>query len=62
MMKSICEKDGTHRGIIADLKTYERVKNGKADWKDHIKPKLKSVIIPFELFERLMNLDKEKEC
>lgn len=58
-MKAICKTSGAFRGIIADEAMYEKVKAGERDWKPHIKEKLDEVIIPYKLFEYLMELDKE---
>ena len=60
-LKTICDYDGLFTGNIPDIKTYEELKKGQKDWKPHIKPKLRAVTIPYELFERLMKLDKESE-
>lgn len=58
-MKVNCNRDGNFTGLIPDIKTYDEVKNGTKDWKSHIKPKLKAVTIPFELFEYFLDLDRE---
>ena len=57
-LKTICSYNGLFTGSIPNIETYEELKNGKRDWKPHIKPKLEAVTIPYELFVRLMNLDK----
>ena len=59
-MKAICDNDGYFIGGIPDVETYEKVKTGEADWKKHIKPKLKTVQIPYELFLHLMATDKKQ--
>lgn len=46
------------RGKVENETVYEQLKNGETDWKEHIKAKLQSVEIPYELFLRLMELDK----
>ena len=57
-VKSISNESG-FRGMIPDMGTYERLKNGETDWKDHVKNKLKDVVIPYELFVKLMEQDKQ---
>ena len=47
------------KGLIPDEVTYEKLKNGETDWKDHIKAQLKTVEIPYNLLIRLMELDKD---
>lgn len=50
------------RGITAMLSTvedYERLKKEEIDWKPHIKSQITRIEIPFELFMRLMALDKD---
>lgn len=58
-MKAICTRNGDFRGLVKDQETYERLKAGEVDWKPHVKEKLNEVIIPYKLFEYLMELDKE---
>lgn len=58
-MKAICDNK-SYKGLIESEEQYENVKNGKADWKAHIKPKIKSVIIPYDLFLRLMEADRKQ--
>lgn len=60
-MKALCDYDGTFKGLIEDVGIYEGLKNGKADWSPNVKNKLTHVTIPYELFNRLMLLDKEVE-
>ena len=57
-MKALCCGDGMFRGKIADAEVYEKVKDGELDWKPHIKPYLKSVEIPYDVFCRLLELDR----
>lgn len=45
-------------GKILDEETYELVKTGKADWKPGVKAKMTHMIVPVEVFYRLMELDK----
>lgn len=59
-MKAHRHHDGW-RGLIPSLDIYEEVKNGTKDWKPHVKNEMKEVIIPYELFVRLMALDKGEE-
>jgi hypothetical protein len=56
-MKAICNRDSTFTGKIPDFETYEKVRMGAADWNKHIKPKLESVTIPYDLFIYFMSLD-----
>lgn len=44
-------------GHIEDEVTYEKVRNGVADWKPHIKAKLTHIKIPIAVFNRLIELD-----
>lgn len=48
-------------GTIPDNETYQEVKNGNKDWKPHIKSRMTHILIPYELFCRLMELDKAGE-
>jgi hypothetical protein len=45
------------KGIVESLDMYDKLKKGEVDWKDHVKPNLKSITIPAELFFRLMEQD-----
>ena len=45
-------------GKILDEETYELVKAGEADWKPNVKAKMTHMIVPVEVFYRLMELDK----
>lgn len=45
-------------GQIYDEETYERVKAGELDWKPTVKAKMTHMVIPTEVFYRLMELDK----
>lgn len=51
------ERQGTI-GHIEDEVTYEKVRNGIADWKPHVKAKLTHIRIPIAVFNRLIELDK----
>lgn len=44
-------------GLISDEETYKNLKNNEIDWKEHIKDKIETIIIPKDLFYRLMVLD-----
>lgn len=59
-MKALCKSNGTFKGVIPDEDTYNDVKNDKKDWKPHLKSKMTSVEIPYELFLRLLNLDRKQ--
>ena len=58
-MKALYNRDGTTKGLIPDFETYSKLKLGKVDWKPHLKGKLKSVEIPYDVFEHLMERDVE---
>ena len=58
-MKAICRSDGGFKGLIPDMDIYQKLQAGLADWKPHLKSKIKSVEIPYELFEHFMALDKD---
>lgn len=45
-------------GQIYDEETYERVRDGEADWKPAVKAKITHMLIPAEVFYRLMELDR----
>lgn len=60
-MKAHCIKDGSFKGIIESEKIYEKLKNGDTDWTENVKGRLSSVTIPYDLFVRLMALDKAVE-
>ena len=44
-------------GLISDEEMYKKLKNNETDWKEHIKDKIETIIIPKDLFYRLMALD-----
>ncbi len=46
-------------GRIEDEKMYEAVKRGLADWSPNAKVTMKAVVIPVDIFYRLMELDKQ---
>lgn len=52
------EQHGTI-GHINDEATYNKVRDGIADWKPHIKSKLTHVEIPMTVFNRLVELDRQ---
>ena len=56
-MKAHCTVQGEFLGMIKDNDQYEGLKAGVLDWKPHVKEKMTSVTIPFDLFLRLMALD-----
>lgn len=58
-MKALCNTDGKFEGLIPDLESYEKFKNGKSDWKSNVKTKLKNVTIPYDIFIRLVELDRK---
>ena len=48
------------RGIIPDIETYEKLKRDEVGWDPHVEAQMAEIILPYELFVRLMELDKEK--
>ena len=48
-------------GHIEDEDTYNKVKDGELTWKPHIKKQITHYRIPAAVFERLMQLDRERE-
>lgn len=57
ILKAICKKRDEYKGLIPDINTYEKLKKGECDWKPNVKSKLKTVEIPYDLFEYLMKVD-----
>lgn len=57
--KAYCNSDGSLKGLIETRDIYEKLKQGKVDWKDHIKNKMTQVTIPWDLFCVLMEQDKQ---
>ena len=51
----------TYTGIIDNVETYEALRDGKLDFNPNIKSKIENITIPYDLFIRLMELDKERE-
>ena len=45
-------------GMLSTVEDYERLKKEEIDWKPHIKSQITRIEIPFELFMRLMMMDK----
>ena len=60
-MKAICTNNRDYRGMIENIETYEALRDGKLDFNPNIKSKIENVTIPYDLFIRLMELDKESE-
>ena len=61
-MKAHCVNyNGKYRGVIDNVEIYEALRDGKIDFNPNIKSKISDVIIPYDLFIRLMELDKERE-
>lgn len=58
-IKVTCKYDGTFVGYIADEETYDKVKNGVVDWKEHVKPSITEYKIPAAVFKRLLELDRQ---
>lgn len=61
-MKARCiNYNGKYRGVIDSVEQYEALRDGKLDFNPNVKSKLADVIIPYDLFVRLMEMDKERE-
>ena len=60
-MRALCVNNGKYRGVIDNVEIYEALRDGKIDFNPNIKSKISDVIIPYDLFIRLMELDKERE-
>ena len=60
-MRAICTNNRKYKGVIENIETYEGIRDGKIDFNPNIKSKMTEVIIPYDLFIRLMELDKERE-
>lgn len=62
-MKARCiNHDVKYTGTIDDIETYKSLRDGKLDFNPNIKSKISHIMIPYDLFIRLMEMDKEKEC
>lgn len=48
-------------GHIEDVAMYNDVKDGKKKWEGHMYHKITHIRIPKEVFERLIELDRERE-
>ena len=46
-------------GFIETEEIYEGLKSGKTHWTPHLESKLKYIKLPVEVFNRLMELDKQ---
>ena len=60
-MKALCVNNGKYTGIIDSIEMYEAFRDGKIDFNPNVKSKIENIIIPYDLFIRLMNMDKERE-
>lgn len=60
-MRALCVKNGKYTGTIGSVETYEAFRDGKIDFNPNVKSKIENIIIPYDLFIRLMELDKERE-
>lgn len=61
-MKITAIHDG--KGFVGCIETPEQyigLKAGTHDWKPHVKASMEKVVIPKELFDRLLALDKEQD-
>lgn len=57
LLKAIYARSNGFVGSIPDEETYTKLKNGEIDWKEHVKNQMVAVVIPKEVFYRLMALD-----
>ncbi len=60
-MKAHCIKDGSFKGIITSKTEYEKFKNGEVGWPKNVVGNMNQVTIPYDLFKRLVTLDKAVE-
>ena len=60
-MKAHCIKDGSFKGIITSMTEYEKLKNGEVGWPKNVVGNMNQVTIPYDLFKRLVALDKAVE-
>ena len=60
-MRALCVNNGKYTGTIDSIETSEALRDGKLDFNPNIKSKIENVTIPYDLFIRLMELDKERE-
>lgn len=51
-------KANAFTGHIEDQEVYERVKNEEVDWKPHIKSQIAYYRVPADVFEYLLELDR----
>ena len=60
-MKTQCIKDGSFKGIIRSKKKKKKLKNGEVGWPKNVVDSMNQVTIPYDLFKRLVALDKAVE-
>ena len=60
-MRALCVNDGKYTGTIDSVEMYEAFRDGKIDFNPNVKSKIENIMIPYDLFIRLMELDKERE-
>lgn len=48
-------------GTIPDKATYDAVRFGDSDWKEHIKAKMTAIQIPVDIFYELVRIHNEYE-
>lgn len=48
-------------GHIEDAEMYQKIKAGTADWKDSVKSRITHIRVPKEVFEMLLELDRNKD-
>lgn len=58
--RTLCKKDGSFKALIETREQYEKVRVGEWDWKDHVKAKIKSIEIPFDIFMELVEMDRDR--
>lgn len=50
-----------YRGQVRTAEEFEQLVKGEIDWKDHIKPQLRSVEIPAEVFFKLLEKERNND-
>lgn len=61
MKARMINNKGKWMGLIDSEELYNKVRDGKVDWKPEQKANLKTMEIPISVFNRLLELDREAE-
>ena len=59
-MKALCINNGKYTGTIDSVEMYEAFRDGKIDFNLNVKSKIENITIPYDLFIRLMELDRNQ--